>query len=36
MECRLLGGTGVKVSGLCFGTMTFGGDADEGGAAASS
>jgi aryl-alcohol dehydrogenase-like predicted oxidoreductase len=29
MEYRLLGRTGVKVSGLCFGTMTFGGDADE-------
>jgi aryl-alcohol dehydrogenase-like predicted oxidoreductase len=29
MEYRLLGGTGVKVSTLCFGTMTFGGDADE-------
>ena len=29
MEYRLLGGTGVKVSALCFGTMTFGGDADE-------
>ena len=29
MEYRLLGGTGVKVSALCFGTMTLGGDADE-------
>ncbi len=29
MEYRLLGGTGVKVSELCFGTMSFGGDADE-------
>jgi aryl-alcohol dehydrogenase-like predicted oxidoreductase len=29
MEHRQLGRTGVKVSGLCFGTMTFGGDADE-------
>jgi aryl-alcohol dehydrogenase-like predicted oxidoreductase len=29
MEYRLLGGTGVKVSALCFGMMTFGGDADE-------
>jgi aryl-alcohol dehydrogenase-like predicted oxidoreductase len=26
---RLLGRTGVKVSQLCFGTMSFGGDADE-------
>jgi len=29
MDYRLLGRTGVKVSGLCFGTMSFGGDADE-------
>ena len=29
MEYRLLGSTGVKVSQLCFGTMSFGGDADE-------
>jgi aryl-alcohol dehydrogenase-like predicted oxidoreductase len=29
MEYRLLGKTGVRVSQLCFGTMTFGGDADE-------
>ena len=29
MEFRLLGQTGVKVSSLCFGTMSFGGDADE-------
>ncbi|BAJ64534.1 aldo/keto reductase [Anaerolinea thermophila] len=29
MEYRLLGRTGVRVSQLCFGTMTFGGDADE-------
>ncbi len=29
MEYRLLGRTGVKVSRLCFGTMSFGGDADE-------
>lgn len=29
MEYRLLGRTGVKVSQLCFGTMSFGGDADE-------
>jgi aryl-alcohol dehydrogenase-like predicted oxidoreductase len=28
MEYRLLGKTGVKVSSLCFGTMSFGGDAD--------
>jgi aryl-alcohol dehydrogenase-like predicted oxidoreductase len=29
MQYRLLGGTGVTVSRLCFGTMSFGGDADE-------
>ncbi len=29
MEYRELGRTGVKVSQLCFGTMSFGGDADE-------
>ncbi len=29
MEYTYLGGTGVKVSKLCFGTMSFGGDADE-------
>ena len=29
MEYRLLGRTGVTVSRLCFGTMCFGGDADE-------
>jgi aryl-alcohol dehydrogenase-like predicted oxidoreductase len=29
MELRYLGGTGVKVSPLAFGTMSFGGDADE-------
>ena len=29
MEYKLLGQTGVKVSALCFGTMSFGGDADE-------
>jgi len=29
MEYRFLGKTGVKVSMLCFGTMSFGGDADE-------
>jgi aryl-alcohol dehydrogenase-like predicted oxidoreductase len=33
MAYRLLGGTGVKVSALCFGTMTFG-DADESSSAA--
>jgi aryl-alcohol dehydrogenase-like predicted oxidoreductase len=29
MEYKLLGRTGIKVSPLCFGTMSFGGDADE-------
>lgn len=29
MEYRLLGRTGIRVSQLCFGTMSFGGDADE-------
>ncbi len=29
MEYKYLGNTGVKVSALCFGTMSFGGDADE-------
>jgi aryl-alcohol dehydrogenase-like predicted oxidoreductase len=29
MKYKLLGNTGVKVSSLCFGTMSFGGDADE-------
>ncbi|HEY9087885.1 MAG TPA: aldo/keto reductase [Anaerolineaceae bacterium] len=29
MNYKLLGSTGVQVSGLCFGTMSFGGDADE-------
>ena len=29
MDYRLLGKTGIKVSQLCFGTMSFGGDADE-------
>ena len=29
MIYRLLGHTGVQVSSLCFGTMSFGGDADE-------
>jgi len=29
MDYKLIGRTGVKVSALCFGTMSFGGDADE-------
>ena len=29
MEYRTLGRTGVQVSRLCFGTMSFGGDVDE-------
>ncbi|MCA0302309.1 MAG: aldo/keto reductase [Proteobacteria bacterium] len=29
MDYRLLGRTGISVSELCFGTMSFGGDADE-------
>lgn len=29
MEYRTLGKTGIKVSSLCFGTMSFGGNADE-------
>lgn len=29
MEYRTIGRTGVRVSPLCFGTMSFGGDADE-------
>lgn len=29
MEMNLLGRTGLRVSPLCFGTMSFGGDADE-------
>ena len=29
MEYKWLGRTGIKVSPLCFGTMSFGGDADE-------
>ena len=29
MDTRLLGRTGLSVSELCFGTMSFGGDADE-------
>jgi aryl-alcohol dehydrogenase-like predicted oxidoreductase len=28
MEYRYLGTTGVRISSLCFGTMSFGGDAD--------
>jgi len=28
MEYRFLGNTGVRVSELCYGTMSFGGDAD--------
>ena len=34
MDTRLLGRTGLKVSQLCFGTMSFGGDADAAGSAA--
>jgi aryl-alcohol dehydrogenase-like predicted oxidoreductase len=34
MEYRFLGRTGVKVSSLAFGTMSFGGDADESASAA--
>ncbi|WP_425065539.1 aldo/keto reductase [Reyranella sp.] len=30
MKTKLLGRTGIHVSQLCFGTMSFGGDADEG------
>ncbi|MEP4380447.1 MAG: aldo/keto reductase [Alphaproteobacteria bacterium] len=33
MEYKLLGRTGVRVSEFCFGTMSFGGDADAGEAA---
>lgn len=29
MNYRMLGNTGVRVSSLCFGTMSFGGEADE-------
>jgi aryl-alcohol dehydrogenase-like predicted oxidoreductase len=29
MAYKLLGNTGIKVSSLCFGTMSFGGEADE-------
>jgi aryl-alcohol dehydrogenase-like predicted oxidoreductase len=28
MEYKILGGTGIKISQLCFGTMTFGEQAD--------
>jgi len=34
MKTRLLGHTGIRVSNLCFGTMSFGGAADESTAAA--
>ena len=34
MKFKPLGRTGVKVSELCYGTMSFGGDADEGASAA--
>jgi aryl-alcohol dehydrogenase-like predicted oxidoreductase len=34
MQYRALGRTGVQVSRLCFGTMSFGGDADEAASAA--
>lgn len=34
MQFRTLGSTGVQVSQLCFGTMSFGGDADESASAA--
>jgi len=34
MKIKPLGRTGVQVSELCFGTMSFGGDADEAGSAA--
>ncbi len=33
MNVKFLGRTGVKVSALCFGTMSFGSDADEAGSA---
>ncbi len=29
MQTKLLGRTGLKVSALCFGTMSFGGEADQ-------
>ena len=34
MDLKLLGKTGIRVSALCFGTMSFGGAADEATAAA--
>ena len=34
MDYRILGRTGLRVSPLCFGTMSFGGDADEAASAA--
>lgn len=34
MKTKLLGRTGISVSELCFGTMSFGGDADEAASAA--
>jgi aryl-alcohol dehydrogenase-like predicted oxidoreductase len=34
MDYKFLGNTGVQVSELCFGTMSFGGDADEAASAA--
>jgi len=34
MKYKLLGNTGVRVSTLCFGSMSFGGDADEAASAA--
>jgi aryl-alcohol dehydrogenase-like predicted oxidoreductase len=34
MDYRALGRTGIRVSQLCFGTMSFGGDADEAASAA--
>jgi aryl-alcohol dehydrogenase-like predicted oxidoreductase len=34
MQYRFLGSTGVRVSALCYGTMSFGGDADEASSAA--
>jgi aryl-alcohol dehydrogenase-like predicted oxidoreductase len=34
MEYRLLGRSGVRITALCLGTMTFGGDADEAASAA--
>lgn len=34
MDMKLLGRTGIKVSPFCFGTMSFGGDADDQGSSA--